>query len=635
MKKLYFLLVLFIGMTKAYAQPCNAQFTATNAGPNAMLFVSSPDSIMNHYWDFGDGGSSTVANPTHTFATCGTYNIYHVTQNLNPNGVVVCQDTSLQTVVIACNTPCSAQAFFTSNMVNNQPNVYEFVNGSTTGAGQQVICNWSFGDGTTTTTQNLSSQTHVYNASGLYNVCLVVVSGVLGSTNVCSDTFCLNVQAQVPNPTPCNLTANFVSTVAPNGNVVSFTNTSINFSPGDSIIWNYGDGSLGYDVNPVHTYTTPGTYTVCLRLVRNIFGAPPCASEVCQTVVINNSVPCNLLPNFTIQALPNQPNTIVFTNTTSPNTAGAIVTWNFGDSTTATGNIVTHTFSQPGVYTVCMHVQTSNTCFADSCGTVVINAPNPNPCNLVPTFVANPAPDQTNVFVFINTTLTANAPQVNWSFGDSTFGTGNQITHVFAQPGVYTVCMQVIASSTCASDTCITITVNGTPPPPCNLSANFNWQTSPNAPNTVYFVNSSFGFAPGDSITWNFGDGTTSNDVNPMHVFASAGVKNVCLRISKAPMPGLPPCVSEVCRNVTVAPLLLAYPNPATNVVNVNITLDSSATVYGFIFNSQNVLVSQTMVTGMVGSNTITFNTDNLLPGYYTIRLNYNGQYNVARFLKL
>ena len=638
MKKIYFLLVLLIGLTKAYAQPCDAQFTTASAGPNALFFVSvsAPDSLLSHYWNFGDGTSSTLANPPHTFANCGTYTVYHATQTINPNGVVVCQDSAWQTITIACNTPCSAQAFFSSSNVNNQPNVIEFINGSTTGAGQ-VVCNWIFGDGSSITTQNLSNQTHVYNASGLYNVCLVVVSGVLGTTNVCRDTFCINVQVQVPNPTPCNLTANFVSSVAPSGNVVAFTNTSVNFSPGDSIIWNFGDGSMGYDVNPVHTYTASGTYTVCLRLVRNITGAPPCASEVCHTVVINNSVPCNLLPNYTIQTLPNQPNTVVFTNTTAPNSAGAVVTWDFGDSTTATGNIVSHTFTQPGVYTVCMHVQTSNTCFADSCGTVVINVPNPNPCNLVPTFNVNPAPDQTNVFAFVNTTITANAPQVNWSFGDSTFGTGNQITHVYAQPGVYTVCMQVMVSSSCVSDTCITITVNGTPPPPpCNLSAYFNWQISPNAPNTAYFVNSSFGFAPGDSITWNFGDGTISHDANPTHVFATSGVKNVCLRVAKVPfMPGLPPCVSEICRMVNIAPVLLTYPNPATNVVNVNIILDSATTVYGFVYNAQNVLVSQTIVSGVLGSNTITFNTDNLLPGYYTIRLYYNGQYNVARFLKL
>jgi len=79
----------------------------------------------------------------------------------------------------------------------------------------------------------------------------------------------------------------------------------------------------------------------------------------------------------------------------------------------------------------------------------------------------------------------------------------------------------------------------------------------------------------------------------------------------------------------------MAYPNPAHHQVSVNAVLPAPTTMYAFVFNSQNVLVNQRIVNGATGSNVIAFNTSNLVSGYYTIRLYYNGQFCVARFQKL
>ena len=732
---------VFTQTSTANTTTCTAQFTFT-VNNNTVQFISasSVDSSLINTWYFGDGVSgSSLANPSYTFSSCGTYTVFHQVEQFDNNGNLICQDSTFQVVTIICNTPCSAVASFSAVMVNNQTNVYEFVNSSAVTPNSSILCHWSFGDGINITTQNLSNQVHTYGASGLYNVCLVITSGILGTTNVCSDTFCMSVQAQVNN-TPCNLTANFTTANTSSSNTISFVNASTGFAAGDSIRWTFGDGTVSYDLNPTHTFANAGTYTVCLRLVNNTLGAPPCVSENCQQITVAGTNPCNIIPIFSADTL-SPINNYLFTNTTASSSATMFTTWSFGDSTTATGNQVYHVYSQSGIYNVCMHVVINNTCVADTCltisvtvpnptpcnvhamytstsvnnqsnviefvnssttgttsptgvysiwsfgdGSPIVNAPgvgnqvhtftasgsyticlkiivaqpntgitcvdsichtiqvqvpNPTPCNLNPIFTVTNDPNDSSIYVFTNTTITNNAPLVTWLFGDSTTATGNITTHAFNHSGIYNVCMYITVNNTCFADTCITITVSGNSNPlPCNLTANFNWQNSAQnstaAANTVYFLNSSSGFVSGDLITWNFGDGSTSTLANPFHTYTGAGPYNVCLRVEHLlNLPGAPPCVSEVCHAVSVPQILVAYPNPTTNIVNVNLSLDSTSQVYAFIYNAQNVLVAQSIFPGFSGNNTITFNTSNLTAGYYSIRIYYNGQFSVARFVKL
>ncbi len=718
MKKIYtlfFSMILLLGAANAQFQNCNASFTSANNGNTVFFAPAVVDSLVSQYWSFGDGSSSMVANPIHTYSACGTYTVFHFTNLHDSAGNLICQDSTIQAITIACNTPCGAQAFFSASTVNNQSNVFLFTNGST--ASPNAQCVWNFGDGSISTPQPIGNITHTYAQSGVYNVCLVVTSGTPGTTNVCRDTFCLSVQAQVTTPA-CNIAAAFTSdnTVAPN--VFTFINLSTGLAAGDSVVWSFDDGSYGFDFNPNHTYANAGTYTVCLSISRYITGAPPCVSDICHQVVVTSPTPCAVLPRFTLQVSPNQSNVVTVTNTTTPNLG--LATWTFGDSTTATGNIITHTFTQPGTYSICMHVQLNNTCGSDTCGTVVITStPTPcnliagftsaatsaantyaftntstgfaagdsirwsfgdgsysfdinpvhtyaapgtyqvclwlrknpttpgttpciaelcygitvgSPCNIVPAIAYQPVAGQPNVYTFINTSIGSNANTIaSWYFSDSTTASGNMVTHSFAGPGTYQACIHVAVNNTCAADTCVIITV-GTPP--CNLNASFVWSPA-NVAQSMAFANTSMGLSVGDSVSWNFGDGSSSAQISPVHTYAAAGSYDVCLRISKPAIPGFPACVSEVCHTVVIPQALLAYPNPVSNIVNVNVNLSSAQSIYACLFNSQNVFIAQQIVSGNSGTNTISFNIQNLAPGYYTIRLYYNGQFSTARFLKL
>jgi hypothetical protein len=79
---------------------------------------------------------------------------------------------------------------------------------------------------------------------------------------------------------------------------------------------------------------------------------------------------------------------------------------------------------------------------------------------------------------------------------------------------------------------------------------------------------------------------------------------------------------------------LQAFPNPASTVVNAIVTLAQPQVISATIYNSQNVLVSQTQQQGVVGINTISMNIASLPSGIYTIRVLYGGQVCYAPFIK-
>ncbi len=666
MKKLYILfsiaILFFSNVSFANFPPntCDAQFTVTITGfsVNAVP-VMTGDSSVSNLWSFGDGTSSTVSSPTHTYATCGTYTISHIIQVNNPNGVLTCADSTVQTVTILCTTPCNLAASFTSsNVAGLANNVLAFVNTTISFAPGDSI-RWTFGDGTVSYDVN---PTHTFANYGTYNVCLRIVrnlnipgappcvsevchtvtltapnpcnitaafstqanpaqsnsfvftnlstptssansaswtfgdgSGGTGNTithvysqsgtyivclhitvnNTCTRDTCHTITVTVPNPTPCNVHAGFTTTYVNNQlNVVQCINsTTLDSGTVVYSVWNFGDGTPVVNTsglsNPTHTYTVSGLYNICLKVISVIPGTTTatCVDSICHQIQVQvpNPTPCNLHAGFTSSIVNNQSNNWEFTNT-STFTPGIVVynVWTFGDGSSASSSVPTnqsHTYAASGLYTVCLKVITTQTsggasCVDSICQQIQVQVPNPTPCNLNPSFTAQVSPTQNNIFVFTNTSTPLNtAASISWDFGDSTFGSGFTATHSYTNSGTYLVCMHIAISNTCIRDTCITVTVTGTNPPPCNLVANFTWQASPNTANAnvVHFINTTNSATAIDSLTWTFGDGTTSHDLNPVHTFANAGTYTVCLRVVRIlNIPGSTPCVSEICYNVIV-----------------------------------------------------------------------------------
>jgi len=143
------------------------------------------------------------------------------------------------------------KADFTAKPTSGEaPLTVQFTDAST---GEIFSWLWNFGDGATDTTQN---PTHTYNATGKYTVSLTV-SGPDGSNTKTVDS-CISVAD--------TLTADFTA-IPTSGTwplVVQFTDTSTGGVI--SWLWDFGDDAADTAQNPIHVYSSAGSYTVSLTV---------------------------------------------------------------------------------------------------------------------------------------------------------------------------------------------------------------------------------------------------------------------------------------------------------------------------------------------------------------------------------
>jgi PKD repeat protein len=354
--------------TAAFTPSCSTlTCTFTNAS-------SDPDgSIASNSWTFGDSGTSTVQNPSHTYVAAGTYTVtLTVTDNQGATS-----STSQSVNATAPNQPPTAA--FTSSCSGDACN---FTSTSSDPEGSISSYNWIFGDGATSTAQ---SPSHTYAAGGTYTATLTVADN-LGATNSVSHSATVN---QPP-------TAAFASSCS--GDACSFTSTS---SDPDGTVsaynWTFGDGSTSTAQNPSHSYAAGGTYTVTLTVADNL-GATNSAS---QSVTVNRPPVAAFSSGCT--AL-----TCSFTSTSSdPDGSIASYSWTFGDGSTSTAQNPSHSYSTGGTYTVTLTVTDNLGATNPISYTVVANTP-PS---------VNAGPDET---VPVGVLYTLNA-----SFSDPDFGPWN------------------------------------------------------------------------------------------------------------------------------------------------------------------------------------------------------------------
>jgi len=413
---------------------CNVTFTYTTANtpPNTVQFAgtSIPGITASQwYWSFGDGTTVTgQQSPTHTYATPGNY---LVCVHIMNNGTILCH--YCDSIVVGNITNC--QASFTHTVTPNGAFVFT---GHFTPATTATGWTWDFGDGTIGTGQTI---THHFTTPGAYNVCLTVTS-----TNCPAVTYCQTITVTGP-PVTCN--ANF--TYQQSGATVHFYNNNSGISPSLTMnhYWDFGDGTSSNLVNPTHTYTAPGTYTVCLTVSDSLNN---CYNQYCQTIIIGNNTTCQASFTFTYGSIYNA----AFFGSFSPMSNSVQWHWDFGDSTTSNLQNPIHNFPGPGTYNVCLTVTTttSNCPSVTYCQTITIQG---GPvCNAYFTYQVNNANVHFHAISSSNTTTTLFA----WDFGDgNTSGIPNPV-HSYLNYGTYTVCLTVTDSLSGCTDTfCQQITV--------------------------------------------------------------------------------------------------------------------------------------------------------------------------------
>lgn len=288
---------------------------------------------------------------------------------------------------------------------------------------------------------------------------------------------------------------------------------------------------LDWNENIFYPYNFSGTDTIYASAVFS-------QCTVTKTLVINVT---DIIPYFVANG---SGYTVEFTDSTI-NTSGNILSWSwsFGDGATDTVQNPVHIYDTAGTYNVCLMINDS--CGTDSfCGNVTV-------CAMLSSEFS-----YSDSSLMINFTyLASEATSFLWNFGDSQSDTNQNPVHVYDTAGIYIVCLTVYNS--CGTATfCDSITVN------CDLpEAGFMFTDSFL---TVIFSDNSSGAL---AWKWNFGDGKTDTAQNPVHVFDSEGIYEVCLTV-------LNNCgYVTYCDSISVflngifqnklKPCIIAFPNPS------------------------------------------------------------------------
>ncbi len=469
------------------------QSSTSGLAPLAVVFTdTSTGNITSYSWNFGDGTTSTVKSPTHVFSAAGTYNI--VLTVTGPGGIS--SKTGATTTVSA---PPPVAAFTQTPTSGIAPLSVAFIDASTSG-GPVSSYLWKFGDGTTSTAK---SPTHVYAEAGVYAAVLTVT----GPGGTSSKT---GVTTSVLAPPPvANFTQSTTSGPAPLA--VSFADASTGGRV-TSYSWRFGDGATSTAQSPTHVFSAPGSYNVVLT----VMGPGGSSSKTGVTTTILAPPP---VASFThTPASGTAPLDVAF-NDTSTGSISAYL-WTFGDGTTSTLKSPAHTYVSAGNYTVSLTV-TGDGGTSTKTGVVQVL-----PAKPVAGFTEDVTSGKAPLTVHFSATTTGTVNSYSWSFGDGGISTAKDALYTYTKAGTYSVSLTVTGSG--GSDTLTKtdlIRVDAPEVPPvADFSAD---KVDGDAPLSVAFQNKTTDNA--SQFAWEFGDGTTSSESNPVHVYVTPGTYSVKL----------------------------------------------------------------------------------------------------------
>jgi PKD repeat protein len=203
--------------------------------------------------------------------------------------------------------------------------------------------------------------------------------------------------------------------------------------------------------------------------------------------------------------------------------------WDFGDKGTSTEQHPEHIYQNPGEYTVTLTVTNE---FGDSTEVRekyirVLEKPVP----LKASFMGEPTSGMAPLNVKFTDLSTGNPTTWLWNFGDNGSSSEQNPNHVYTQPGDYTVILTVTRGEDRSTEIryqYIHVEPAGKPPVPDFVAS----PVTGNAPLTVTFTDLSSNDPT--AWKWDFGDGKTATERNPVHVFQTPGVYSVCLEASNS-----------------------------------------------------------------------------------------------------
>ena len=397
---------------------CSTQFVSTAYGGTPPYQYS---------WNFGDGGTSTLPNPTHQYPNNSIWTPCLTITDANGCDTVICD-----VVTVNCNPqPCDAS--FTHSFIGCD-SVWFVPNSQ----GTQYDYYWDFGDGTYSTSMWPS---HQYSANGQYLVVLTLIDSVAG----CAQSY--TVPITVNCPTQCT-TNGAISWYVDSSNCnVNFVSTAFGGTPPYTYAWAFGDGGTSNSPNPTHQYPNNSTWTPCLTIT----DATGCDTTICDVVNVQcNPSPCTA--EFTASYA--GCDSLFFYPVA--NNGPVFYSWDFGDGSFSTAQNPTHQYGSDGTYYVILSIYDS----AQMCSDVytlpvVIDCANSCTVNGAATAYA----DSTCNVDFAVSAWGGSAPYTYfWAFGDGGFSNQQNPTHQYPSGGAWTPCVTITDANGCDTMICIVVT---------------------------------------------------------------------------------------------------------------------------------------------------------------------------------
>ncbi|MFC2113757.1 PKD domain-containing protein [Bacteroidota bacterium] len=370
--------------------PANTTFTNASTGSGSLTY----------YWDFGDGGSSTVKEPIYSYTSAGSYPVKLVVTDQNG-----CSDSIIKTNYILIKNVIA-----NFNPDKNIVCLGNFVSFNNTSSGATTYL-WDFDDGNTTT---LTDPKYMYYNPGTYQVKLLVKDG-----NNCTDSI---IKPIIVESVKAGFSASPVySCKVPL--VVNFTDLSTNAV---TYNWFFGDGDTTSVKNPSHTYQKKGLYWPSLV----VWSANGCSDTFTSPNILIQPPEADFIGD-TMRGC--APITVDFTDLSTSKEPIISWKWDFGDGDTSILQNPTHTFVDDTIYKVKLTIYNSLGCV--STRIMVVEA------GVKP--VADFEIDRTIACAYDSVLfhdLSTNPSgkkntEWTWIFGDGVFGSDTQIYHQHVDTG--------------------------------------------------------------------------------------------------------------------------------------------------------------------------------------------------------
>ena len=397
-------------------------FIASDTGkcqPTLLVNFQNKSEGTAFKWDFGEGGSSTEANPTYTYTKEGIFDVTLIATSSNG-----CTDTLKKKEYIKIKKPIISFPDLPKN--GCIPYTYEFKPKIET-TDTVISYNWNFGDGGTA---NVKNPKYTFEKAGTYNVSLSVTT-----KGGCTETYLLFEAIKVGTKPIPEFTAEPQEGCADGG--IQFRNLS---KDAKEYRWEFSDGSISEEIHPKHVFTGIGSIDVTLVAINN----------GCEVPLTKKGFVNILPPVSKFNYRPDCNNRLAYTFT-DLSIGAQTWEWDFGDGSPKFigKNPGMHIFPKLGTYDVTLKT-TNNTCSYTLKRTIVIEEIKPDIIASV-TEGCNPLTTSFEGKV-VNDKL---FKSFMWDLGDgkiSNPGTKETIWYQYTKPGNFDIKISAIDTFNCSHE---------------------------------------------------------------------------------------------------------------------------------------------------------------------------------------